>query len=94
MKVEFFCNFANYIKRNSITRQNHRNKDWATILFIICLAIIAINKTISSVRFNEFVRLAYSLINTLKFIAIVVTMMVLPDVCGAVNFIFVLRYWF
>ena len=36
------------------------NKDWATILFIICVAIIAINKTISSVRFNEFVRLAYS----------------------------------
>ncbi|WP_026724455.1 DUF4271 domain-containing protein [Flavobacterium sasangense] len=36
------------------------SKDWATILFIICVAIIAINKTISSVRFNEFVRLAYS----------------------------------
>ena len=36
------------------------SKDWATILFIICVAIIAINKTISSVRFNEFIRLAYS----------------------------------
>ena len=36
------------------------SKDWATIVFIICVAIIAINKTISSVRFNEFVRLAYS----------------------------------
>ena len=36
------------------------SKDWATILFIICVAIIAINKTISSVRFNEFVRLAYT----------------------------------
>ena len=36
------------------------SKDWATILFVICVAIIAINKTISSVRFNEFVRLAYS----------------------------------
>jgi hypothetical protein len=36
------------------------SKDWATILFVICVAIIAINKTISSVRFNEFFRLAYS----------------------------------
>jgi hypothetical protein len=36
------------------------SKDWATILFVVCLAIIAVNKTISSVRFNEFVRLAYS----------------------------------
>ena len=36
------------------------SKDWATILFVICAAIIAINKTISSVRFNEFFRLAYS----------------------------------
>lgn len=36
------------------------SKDWATILFIVCAAIIAINKTISSVRFNEFIRLAYS----------------------------------
>ena len=36
------------------------NKDWATILFVLCVGIIAINKTISSVRFNEFIRLAYS----------------------------------
>lgn len=36
------------------------SKDWATLLFVVCLAIIAVNKTISSVRFNEFVRLAYS----------------------------------
>ena len=36
------------------------SKDWATILFIICLIIIAVNKTISSVRFREFIRLAYS----------------------------------
>jgi hypothetical protein len=36
------------------------SKDWATILFVVCLTIIAINKTISSVRFNEFTRLAYS----------------------------------
>ena len=36
------------------------SKDWATILFVICVAIIAINKTMSSIRFNEFFRLAYS----------------------------------
>ncbi|MQP51285.1 MULTISPECIES: DUF4271 domain-containing protein [unclassified Flavobacterium] len=36
------------------------SKDWAVILFIVCLTIIAVNKTISSVRFNEFTRLAYS----------------------------------
>ena len=36
------------------------SKDWATFLFVFCLAILAINKTISSIRFNEFSRLAYS----------------------------------
>lgn len=36
------------------------SKDWATLLFVICLAIIATNKTLSSVRFNEFIKLAYS----------------------------------
>lgn len=36
------------------------NKDWATVLFIFCVGIIAVNKAVSSVRFNEFVRLAYS----------------------------------
>ena len=36
------------------------NKDWATLLFIFCVGIIATNKSISAVRFNEFVRLAYS----------------------------------
>lgn len=36
------------------------SKDWATILFVICIGIIAVNKTVSSIRFSEFVRLAYS----------------------------------
>ncbi len=36
------------------------NKDWATILFVISVTIIAVNKVVSSVRFNEFARLAYS----------------------------------
>ena len=35
-------------------------KDWATVLFVLCVGIIVVNKTISSVRFNEFIRLAYS----------------------------------
>lgn len=36
------------------------NKDWATILFVLAVAIIALNKTIFSVRFNEFIKLGYS----------------------------------
>ena len=36
------------------------SKDWATVLFVLCVGIIVVNKTISSVRFNEFIRLAYS----------------------------------
>lgn len=36
------------------------NKDWATILFLFSVGVIAINKAISSVQFNEFIRLGYS----------------------------------
>jgi len=36
------------------------NKDWATVLFVIAIAIIALNKSIFSVRFNEFIKLGYS----------------------------------
>ncbi|MDR2222183.1 MAG: DUF4271 domain-containing protein [Flavobacteriaceae bacterium] len=36
------------------------NKDWATALFLIGFSIIAINKTVFSVRFAEFTRLAFS----------------------------------
>lgn len=36
------------------------NKDWATVLFVIALAIIALNKSVFSVRFNEFIKLGYS----------------------------------
>ena len=36
------------------------NKDWATLLFVLAIAIVAINKTIFSVRFNEFIKLGYS----------------------------------
>ena len=35
-------------------------KDWATILFVLCFALIAINKTVSGNRFTEFIRLGYS----------------------------------
>ena len=36
------------------------SKDWATLLFVLCLGIVTINKSISWVRFSEFIRLAYS----------------------------------
>jgi hypothetical protein len=36
------------------------NKDWATVLFVLAFSIIAINKSIFSVRFNEFLKLGYS----------------------------------
>jgi hypothetical protein len=36
------------------------SKDWATLLFVLCLGIVTVNKSISWVRFSEFIRLAYS----------------------------------
>lgn len=36
------------------------NKDWATVLFVLAIVIIALNKSIFSVRFNEFLKLGYS----------------------------------
>ena len=36
------------------------NKDWATVLFVAAIAVIALNKTIFSIRFNEFIKLGYS----------------------------------
>jgi hypothetical protein len=36
------------------------NKDWATVLFVLAIAIVALNKSIFSVRFNEFIKLGYS----------------------------------
>ncbi len=36
------------------------SKDWATLLFILCLGIVTVNKSLSWVRFSEFIRLAYS----------------------------------
>ncbi len=35
-------------------------KDWATLLFVLSFLIVAINKNIFQVRFNEFMRLAIS----------------------------------
>ena len=35
-------------------------RDWATILFVLSLAILAINRSIFEVRFSEFIKLAYS----------------------------------
>ncbi|MEW5676816.1 DUF4271 domain-containing protein [Flavobacterium enshiense] len=36
------------------------SKDWATILFVVCFVLIAVNRAIFEVRFNEFVRIAIS----------------------------------
>ncbi|MFY8068830.1 MAG: DUF4271 domain-containing protein [Flavobacterium sp.] len=36
------------------------SKDWATLLFVLCLGIVTVNKSISWVRFSEFIRLAVS----------------------------------
>jgi hypothetical protein len=36
------------------------NKDWATVLFVLAIAVIAVNKTVFSIRFNEFIKLGYS----------------------------------
>lgn len=35
-------------------------KDWATVLFIVCLALVAVNRTISETRFAEFMKLAFT----------------------------------
>lgn len=36
------------------------NKDWATVLFVLAIAVIALNKSVFSIRFNEFIKLGYS----------------------------------
>jgi hypothetical protein len=36
------------------------NKDWATVLFVLAISIVALNKSVFSVRFNEFIKLGYS----------------------------------
>ncbi|MGG5507534.1 MULTISPECIES: DUF4271 domain-containing protein [unclassified Myroides] len=43
-----------------LTERIVTNKDWATLLFFVGFSIIAINRTIFSVRFAEFTRLAIS----------------------------------
>jgi hypothetical protein len=35
-------------------------KDWATILFVLTFALLAVNRSVFEVRFNEFIKLAYS----------------------------------
>lgn len=43
-----------------LAERNLINKDWATVLFVLAIAVIAVNKNIFSVRFNEFIKLGYS----------------------------------
>lgn len=35
-------------------------RDWATILFVVCFALLAINRSVFEARFTEFIKLAYS----------------------------------
>ena len=35
-------------------------KDWATVLFVLCFAIVAVNRSVFSARFAEFSKLAWS----------------------------------
>lgn len=37
-----------------------QNKDWATILFVVCFALIALNRTVFETRFSEFIKLGVS----------------------------------
>jgi hypothetical protein len=34
--------------------------DWATILFVLCFSLIAVNRAVFEVRFSEFIKLAWS----------------------------------
>ncbi|MFP9100838.1 DUF4271 domain-containing protein [Flavobacterium sp. RHBU_24] len=36
------------------------SNDWATILFVFCFAVIAINRTVFQARYAEFIKLAWS----------------------------------
>ena len=43
-----------------LTERLAGGKDWATILFVLCLALVALNRSFFEVRFAEFIKLAYS----------------------------------
>ncbi|MDH6602633.1 hypothetical protein M2306_003327 [Myroides gitamensis] len=58
--MHFFTNFANDMDNLLLTERIVANKDWATLLFFVGFSIIAINRTIFSVRFAEFTRLVIS----------------------------------
>jgi len=54
------CKFAKYMTALDVHLRLTEQKDWATILLLVCLAIIAFQKSIYATQFNEFIRLAYS----------------------------------
>ena len=43
-----------------LATRNFVNQDWATVLFVLALILIAANRNVFSVRFNEFLKLAYT----------------------------------
>ncbi len=44
----------------NLTERILESKDWATVLFLLCFGLIAVNKAVFEVRFNEFIRIAIS----------------------------------
>lgn len=43
-----------------LTERATSGKDWATIVFVLCFILIAINKSLYELRFSEFIKLAVS----------------------------------
>ncbi len=44
----------------NLTQRLLQYSDWATVLFVICFAVIAVNKSVFSIRFFEFLKLGVS----------------------------------
>ncbi|MBW3518923.1 DUF4271 domain-containing protein [Flavobacterium sp. NKUCC04_CG] len=44
----------------TLTQRVIENKDWATLLFLLCFGILAINRNVYEVRFAEYLRLIVS----------------------------------
>jgi hypothetical protein len=55
-KKYYFCTMDNFTLHERITGAH----DWATILFVFCFALIAVNRAAFEVRFAEFTKLAWS----------------------------------
>lgn len=43
-----------------LTERAAESKDWATVLFVLCFVMLAINRTVFEVRFADFIKIAIS----------------------------------